>query len=91
MLELLQNWLLSNGISEGLAFYAARSVAVVAVLILSATADFVAKRYIVSALTYVISRSKAQWDDAVLRQKALSRLAHLAPALVIYILTPMAL
>lgn len=91
MLELLQNWLLSNGISEGLAFYAARSVAVVAVLILSAITDFVAKRYVVSALTYVISRSKAQWDDAVLRQKALSRLAHLAPALVIYMLTPMAL
>jgi len=91
MLELLQNWLLNNGMSEDLAFYAARSVAVVAVFILSAIADFVAKRYIVSALSYVISRSKAQWDDAILRQKALSRLTHLAPALVVYVLTPMAL
>jgi len=91
MLELLQNWLLNHGLSEDLAFYVARGVAVVTVLILSVAADFVAKRYIVSALTYVISRSKAQWDDAVLRQKALSRLAHLAPALVIYVLTPIAL
>ncbi len=91
MLELLQNWLLSYGLNESLAFYAARSAAVVALLILSAIANFVAKRYIVSALTYVISRSKTQWDDAVLRQKTLSRLAHLAPALVIYVLTPIAL
>ncbi len=91
MLELLQNWLLNHGLSEGLAFYTARTIAAVAVLLLSAVADFVARRYIVSALSYVIARSKAQWDDAILRQKALSRLAHLAPALVIYVLTPIAL
>ncbi len=91
MLEILQNWLLSHGFNEALAFYVARSVAVVAVLILSALANFVAKRYIVAALTYVISKSKSKWDDAVVRQKALNRLAHLAPALVIYLLTPFAL
>jgi miniconductance mechanosensitive channel len=91
MLELLQNWLLNQGLNEGLTFYVARGIAVVAVLVLSFIADFVAKRYIVSALAYVISRSRAKWDDAVLRQKALSRLAHLAPALVIYVLTPIAL
>ncbi len=91
MLELLQNWLFNLGLGEGLAFYVARGVAVVAVLVLSVIADFVAKRYIVSALAYVISRSRAKWDDAILRQNALSRLAHLAPALVIYVLTPIAL
>lgn len=91
MLELLQNWLLNQGLNEGLAFYVARGIAVVAVLVLSVIADFVAKRYIVSAIAYVISRSRAKWDDAILRQKTLSRLAHLAPALVIYVLTPVAL
>jgi len=91
MLEVLQNWLLNNGLNEDMAFYAARSIAVVAILLLSAITDFVARHYIVSAITYVISRSKAQWDDAVLRQKTLSRLAHLAPALIIYVLTPVAL
>jgi miniconductance mechanosensitive channel len=39
----------------------------------------------------VISRSKSKWDDAVLRQQTLNRLSHLAPALVIYVLTPFAL
>lgn len=91
MLELLQNWFLSHGIYQDLAFYAARSVAILVVLVLSASANFVAKRYILSALTYVISRSKSKWDDAVLRQRTLSRLAHLAPALVFYVFIPAAL
>ncbi len=91
MLELLNTWLLDNGINESLAFYFARGVAIVGVLLLSFVANFVAKRYIVSALTYVISKSKSTWDDAVLRQRTLNRMAHLAPAIVIYVLTPIAL
>ncbi len=91
MLELLQNWLLSQGLSESLTFYVVRSTAVITVLVLSAIANFVAKRYIVTTLTYVISRSKTKWDDAILRQKTLNRLAHLAPALIIFLLTPVAL
>jgi len=83
--------LLDNGINEGLAFYFARSVAIVVVLLLSFVANFVAKRYIVSALTHIISRSKSRWDDAVLRQRTLNRMAHLAPAIVIFVLTPIAL
>jgi miniconductance mechanosensitive channel len=75
----------------GLAFYSARILALAGVLILSAAADLVAKRYILAAITYAITRSKSTWDDAVLRQRALNRLAHLAPALVIFIFTPFAL
>jgi len=91
MLELLTTWLLDNGISDTLAFYLARGMAIVGVLLLSFVANYVAKHYIVSALTYVIAKSKSRWDDAVLRQKTLNRLAHLAPAIVIYDLTPVAL
>ena len=75
----------------GLAFYSARGIALAGVLILSAAADLVAKRYILAAITYAITRSKSTWDDAVLRQRTLDRLAHLAPALVIFILIPFAL
>lgn len=91
ILELLQEWLLGHGVSEALTFYVARTFAVVAVLLLSAAANFVAKRYIVTGLTYAVSRTKSRWDDSVLRQTTLKRLARLAPALVIYLLTPHAL
>lgn len=91
MLELLQNWLLGQGIGEELTFYVARAVAVIVVLSLAVIANFIARRYILSALTHIISRSKSKWDDAILRQRVLNHLAHLAPALVIYVLTPIAL
>ena len=91
MLELLQTWLLDHGTHETLAYYLARGTALAVVLVLSTVADFVAKRYILSALAHIISRTKTKWDDAILRQRALARLAHLAPALVVYLLTPFAL
>ncbi len=91
MLELLQNWLLGHGLGESLAFYLARGVAFLGVLILSVVANLVAKRYILSALTWAISRSNTAWDDAFLRRRVLKRLANLAPVLVIYVLAPVAL
>lgn len=91
MLELLQNWLLGHGLGESLSYYFARGITIVAILGLSAIAGFVAKHYIVSALNFVISRSSTQWDDAILRQRVLYRLAHLVPAVVIYDLIPVAL
>jgi len=91
MLELLQTWLQGQGIGGDLTFYIARGVATLIVLLLSVTANFVAKRYILSSLTYFISRSKTKWDDAILRQRVPNRLAQLAPALIIYVLSPIAL
>jgi len=91
MLELISSWLLEQGVNQSLAYYFSRGIAVTGMLLLSIGANFVAKRYILSALTYLISKSSSKWDDAVLRQRALNRLAHLAPALVIFVLTPIAL
>jgi miniconductance mechanosensitive channel len=91
LLELLQNWLLDQGVNLDLAYYFARAVAVVVVLLLAAAVNFIAKRYILAALAHIISKSKTQWDDAVLRQRTLKRLTHLAPALLVYLLAPVAL
>jgi miniconductance mechanosensitive channel len=55
MLELLNTWLLDNGINESLALYIARGVAIVAVLLLSFVANFVAKRYALQGLDPAIA------------------------------------
>ncbi len=91
MLEILQTWMLGQGISEGLTFYLARGVITLTVVVLSIAADFIAKRLILSSLSYIITRSKSKWDDAILQQGALNQLAHLVPAIVIFVLTPFAL
>ncbi|MBT8073351.1 MAG: hypothetical protein HKP21_06545, partial [Xanthomonadales bacterium] len=71
MLELLNDWILSLGVNENVAFYTTRAVAALAVVILSIAANFVAKRYVLSSLSYIIARTRSKWDDAVLRQRAL--------------------
>jgi miniconductance mechanosensitive channel len=91
MLELLNAWLLNLGVNENLALYVTHAIAVLAVVLLSIAANFIAKRYVLSSLTYIIERTRSKWDDAVLRQRALNHLTHLAPALVIYVLAPFAL
>jgi miniconductance mechanosensitive channel len=91
MLELINSWLLDQGLNQSLAYYLSRGIAVTGVLLLSIGANFVAKRYILAALAHLVSKSSAKWDDLVLQKRTLNRLAHLAPALVVYVLTPIAL
>ena len=91
MLELIQNSLLNHGLGEDLAFYLTRAIAAVIVVVSGVVINFIAKRYVLSAVTYLVSKTRTQWDDAVLQQRALDHLTHLAPALVIYVLTPLAL
>ena len=91
MLEILEAWLQGHGISEGLTFFFARGMIALAVVVLAIAADFVAKHYVLRSVGYIIKRSKPTWDDAILRQGALSRLVHLVPAIIIFLMTPFAL
>ncbi len=91
MLELINSWLLDQGLNQSLAHYLSRGVAVAGVLLLSVAANFVAKRYIFAALAHLITKSNTKWDDSVLSQRSLNRLAHLAPALVVFVLIPVAM
>ena len=91
MLEWMQNWLSAHGVNASLSLYMSYTVAVIGVLLLATAANFVAKRYILSAISHLIARSKSKWDDAILGSRTLKRLANLAPALVIYVLAPIAL
>lgn len=91
MIEFINNWLIEHGVNAVTATILARSVAIGVVIILSILAKVIAKRYIIKGLTHLIARTRAKWDDALLERKVLNQLAHLAPALVVYLLAPIAL
>ena len=87
MLEFIYNWLLSLGIeSEAAKNWTAPLLVGLCILILSAIADFIVKRIALRTLKYVIAKTKTPWDDAFVEHRVLDRLAHLAPAAVIYLL-----
>jgi miniconductance mechanosensitive channel len=90
MKKALTDWIISNGMSEEIAAYGLNAALVLAIIALSILSEIIAKRVVLSGLSMAIKKSRASWDDALMDKKVLSRLAHLAPALVIYILGPLA-
>lgn len=78
--ELLQNWGLTEknaGTLEGLIVFAF-------IIILALLSDFITKKILISGIKSLVRKSKNTWDDILLERKVFNRLAHIAPALVIY-------
>ena len=91
MLELIEQWLSPLGLGAPWANLATRAVFLGVILTLSLAADFIARRVILRTLSRLIQRSRWNWDDALLQRKVLKRIGHFAPAIVIYLLAPVAL
>jgi len=51
---------------------------------LAILADYVVKRIIIGTISSLVKRSKNQWDDIFLERKVFNRLAHLAPAIIVF-------
>ncbi len=85
MIDLTKYWLMRYGLSEQLAPYAATTIVIAVVVILSVIADLITKKLILNAISGYVKKSKAKWDDVLLERKVFERLAHIAPALVVHI------
>jgi miniconductance mechanosensitive channel len=81
----LKNWFIDQGLDIAAADIVSRGLIFVLIIVLSLVAYFIAKHFILKGLAAIINRSETQWDDMMLRKKVFNRLAHLAPAIVIYI------
>jgi len=84
MLENLENWLLSNGINETFAqlFKVAISLATIAILAL--LADYIVRKIILVFVARIAKKTETEWDDILVERKFFHKLAHFAPAVVIY-------
>ncbi len=85
MLELLRDWLLDYSLSVSAATLVSRGVIFMAIVLFSIIAYLLAKHFILKGITTIISKTTTQWDDMILKSKVFSRLAHMAPAIVIYL------
>lgn len=76
-------WLERSGVpaewSSGLALV----VALLALVVLAAAANWVAKRVILRAVGLFTARTSNTWDDVLVQSGVFTRLSHLAPAIVI--------
>ncbi len=91
MFEQLFRWLLQTGLSDLTAVILARLGGIVIALLVSLLA-YLFLRYVVIPFLHVsIIRSKPVWDDLIDQNQVLNRLALLAPAIVIFLMAPLAL
>ena len=91
MLELIEQWLSQFGLDASWANLAARATFIGVILVLSLFADFIARHIVLRTLSRMIRYTRWRWDDALLQRNVLKRIGHFAPAVVIYLLAPLAL
>jgi miniconductance mechanosensitive channel len=88
MIERGINWyaqlLSGTGLSDGMLVFIENATITVVTIILALLVDFIIKRIIISSIAALTKRTKNEWDDVFVKQKVFNRLAHLAPALIVY-------
>lgn len=88
MIEFIKQWLVSYGLNENLSLYLSNIIAVVCILFISLLANLITKKFLLGILKNYIKKSINTWDDIILENKVFERLAHIAPAIVIYAFAP---
>jgi miniconductance mechanosensitive channel len=53
-------------------------------LLVAILADLLAKRLLLVAIRAVATRTRSDWDDALVEHKVFGRLAHIIPAIIVY-------
>ena len=84
MLDIVRDWIINQGMELPSADILARGLVFISIILLSIITYWIAKHFILKGLTTIINRTTTEWDDMILRKKVFNRLAHLAPALVLY-------
>lgn len=85
----MDNLLTGIGMPLNLAIFVKIFIFLIVAVLLSYSSDIIVRKLIVSVFTAIIKRSKTKIDDIFLKRKVFNRLSHLAPAMVIFFLTPL--
>jgi miniconductance mechanosensitive channel len=89
MLELYKHWLSNQELSQSSANFIYWLSLALGIIILAWLCNYIARKFLLRALSFFIKRSETKWDDALQERRVFSRLSHLAPALVIYFSAPL--
>ncbi len=87
-MESIHNWLVGVGLDSEYAWVVIRICSVVLLLLVGAVVYFVAKTGVRRVFSAWVKRTKNTWDDLIFERKLVSRVAQIAPAIVIAILAP---
>jgi len=87
--NIIKKWLVSHNISEDIANEITDFAGLIFVFLLAWISFYIAKRIIIHIVHLLVKKSKNKWDDVFAEKNVFNRLAYLAPAIVIHLLTPL--
>ncbi|MDQ1771283.1 mechanosensitive ion channel [Labilibaculum sp. A4] len=80
----LKNWLINEGITEYWAIILQSIIAITIVIFIAWICDVIAKKILITIITKLVRKTKTNWDDILLERKVFNKIAHFAPAAIIY-------
>ena len=86
----ITKWFIEKGLTENITGYFMNVLFILILFFLSYAANIIAKRVLLAGVTRLIKKSNSSWADMFLKNNVFQRLSHVAPALVIYILSSLA-
>jgi len=84
MLESLEAWLLNNGVNETFAQLFKVGISLATIAVLALIADYITRKIILVSVARIAKKTETEWDDILVERKFFHKLAHFAPAIVIY-------
>jgi miniconductance mechanosensitive channel len=80
--DILMGW----GVNGSTALLINAVFGILIIILLAYFSDLISRKILVNVLTRFVKRSKTSWDDKLLERNVFTRIAHIAPGIVIYFL-----
>ncbi len=90
MREIITAFVIDSGVSESMASYVTTTVILIMVAVLVLISDILSRYILIRGVGALFRITSSTWDDVISERGVLKRLAHLIPALIVYVLTPIA-
>ncbi|MGM0613346.1 MAG: mechanosensitive ion channel family protein [Bacteroidota bacterium] len=89
--DIIIGWLEQAGLATQYAIWAKNLIIFLLIILMAIIVDKLTKRILLSVIGRFTRKTQTKWDDMLLDRKVFHRIAHLAPAVLIYYLIPIAL
>ena len=86
----LMMWLQQWGVAGDMAQWIVRMIVVLAIVLIIYVFDKICRGIFIPTVRKVTSKTQTTWDDYLLNDKVLNNVCHLIPAVVFYVLIPLA-
>ncbi len=88
MINIINNWLVHNGMNEGLSLVLSNIITAIAIVLLSIVINLIVKKFFLKIVKAYAAKSPQKWDDILLKNKFFDQIVNIVPGFIIYGFAP---